>query len=116
MSFRSYTRLFFTLLGLMLALLVTTAIAAYLTPYGSVGPKSKFAVASMVCGASAFAVNAACGIKHRKVWARGGLAQEGDPTDPGWFGYYIWSNVIIAALCLLVAVRVWSGAIPVFSR
>jgi hypothetical protein len=58
-------------------------------------------------------MNAACGFKHRKVWARGGLAKE---DDPGWFGFFIWGFLVLSVLMVWVAMRIWFEAIPVFPR
>ena len=113
MSFRAFSCLFFTMLGLALMLLTGSAVVAKYASNSDKNLKKHVAVAAMVSVAGAFAVNTACGVRHKKLWARGGPTTK-EEEGPGWFAYHVGGNLVLVALALWAAVKIWTEAVPVF--
>src|SRR5688572_18033851 len=113
MSFRAFSRLFFTMLAFAILSLIGSAVAAKFVSQSNKSLKKQLAVAAMVLVAGAFTINSACGLRHKKLWARGGPTTK-EEEGPAWFAYHVIGNLVLVVLALWAALRIWTEAVPVF--
>jgi hypothetical protein len=113
MTFRSFTIWFWSLLGLAFLLLLVSGLIAAFAPLLNSEVKRVIAGFGLLGVAAAFSVNAAAGMRHGKLWARGGVTTREEQRE-GWFRYMVGMNVAIALLATFATYRIWSGAVPVF--
>jgi hypothetical protein len=87
-------------------LLMATALVkhAITNPHEKYINEPWFLFFAMCLWTVAFVTNLICALKLGKCWGRGGL------SDADWFDKA--ANLIIAGMCLLIAIRVWFPHLP----
>jgi hypothetical protein len=112
MSYRGFTRLLYSLMGggflLLLGLLLTSVLSVQ-----ALKAEKRF-LAGLFCAifACLFITNATCGIKHKKMLARGSPATfESDGRSLYWF--HIPMNFLLGAMLAYTAIQTWRGIMKV---
>ena len=113
MSFLAYRRLFYALLCAGLLLLLSTALVSYSLSPPTDSIKRTLTTATMLCMSAAFMVYIGCGLRHKRIFSRGG-ATSFEEQGKNWFTVIIALNAAIVVVCIAAAVKSWTGAIPIF--
>lgn len=112
MNYTAFTRLLYFLIGAVFVLMLSMLLISVLSTQPL--KEEKRFLAGLFCAAMAcfFFVNASCGIKHQKMWARGSPATL--ENEGRWFyGFHIPANLLFGAALAYFAVQTWRGIIGV---
>jgi hypothetical protein len=112
MSYRAYTRLLYSLIGTVCLISLTLLLISVLASEPLREVKKFLAGLSCAIFSTFFLTNAVCGMKHKRMLARGSPATAQD--DGRWFyWFHIPMNIVLGASLFYFAIQIWRGVIHV---